>query len=453
MTASERATTRRARPSKLSLWLILLFLLNALVINWSLPRLPWQPQFTTTLDYTQAFFKRGAHSDSWKPMRTALFFVDEPRKKPLYTVVFFDNNVRFQYPPSSLLILEGLRALPIDNPIGNDTLNDISWWSILLLAGAVARIFYLARRRFGNRPASTTDEFIYVVLALLFTLSFYPVVRGYYLGQIQIWIDLLLAGVLWAWLEDRKRIAGVLFSFICVIKPTLALLAVWAVLRRQWHFVVGFAVPMACFAMLSLALYGWDNHVDYLGVLSYISRQGEIFHPNQSMNGLLHRLLDNGNSLEWNRNTLMLYNPWVHAGTVASSLALLGFGLWAARAREVRLEPLDLAIVLLCSALAAPTAWTHHYGVTLLLFALALPAILSIGTRARHGIMLGLLIAFLLISNNYRALNRLHDTPLNFLQSYVYFGGLLLLATLWRTHRALRTPDDQPAKEPRSPRV
>jgi len=188
-------------------------------------------------------------------------------------------------------------------------------------------------------------------------------------------------------------------------------------------------------------------------VLSYISRQGEIFHPNQSMNGLLHRLLDNGNSLEWNRNTLMLYNPWVHAGTVASSLALLGFGLWAARAREVRLEPLDLAIVLLCSALAAPTAWTHHYGVTLLLFALALPAILSIGTRARHGIMLGLLIAFLLISNNYRALNRLHDTPLNFLQSYVYFGGLLLLATLWRTHRALRTPDDQPAKEPRSPRV
>jgi len=445
-------------PSRLATTLLLFALANGVLINATLPHLPWQPQYTTTLQYTQAYIERGAHSDSWKPMRTALFYVDnyfdndldnsfdkhvdKPRAKPLYTAVYFDNNVRFQYPPSSLLVFEALRLLPVENPTGDTLLNGISWWAIWILALVVARIFYLSRRRYGIGTTTRGEELLYVALALFVTLTFYPVVRAYYLGQIQVWLDLLIACVLWAWLEGRRRTAGVLLSLICVIKPTLALVVVWGALRRHWDFVAGFAIPMAAFALVSLGMYGWANHVDYLGVLSYISRQGEIFHPNQSMNGLLHRLLGNGDSIQWSREVLMTYNPWVHAGTVLSSLALVGLGLgFGQRRRSAPTpteshDPLDLAIVILCSTLAAPTVWTHHYGVTLPLFALALPALLALDRQRHRGLLIALVAAFMLISNNYRVLNRLADTPLNFLQSYVYFGGLLFLAVLCLSKRS-----------------
>jgi len=429
-------------PSRATVGLLVFALLNALVINACLASLPVVPRYTTTLDYSRAFFERAADSDSWKAMRTALFYVDTPRAKPLYTAVYFDNNVRFQYPPSSLLPLEALRHLPIGDPIGNATLNAISWWLVWILAFVVARIFYLSRRRFGEGKLAGEGrsdlgrEVLYSALAVFLTLTFYPIVRAYNLGQIQIWIDVLIAGVIWAWLEDRRRVAGGLVALICVIKPTLALVVVWGVVRRHWDFVVGFAVPMSCFALLALGMYGWENHVDYLRVLSYISRQGEIFHPNQSMNGLLHRALHNGDSIRWSRDVLMTYNPWVHAGTVVSSLALLGVGLGFGYRRAQQKpaaaehDAFDLAIVILCSTLAAPTVWTHHYGVTLPIFALALPAAIGLARQGAHWPLVGLAAAYLPISNTYRFFNRTADTGWNFLQSYVYFGGLVLLVVL-----------------------
>ncbi len=417
--------------------LLLFAFANVIVVNAALPHLPLQPQQITTWDYTEAFFKRTAHGDSWKAMRTALYFTDAPRSKPLYTAVYFDNNVRFQYPPSSLLVLELLRLGPWAGPISDPTLNGVSWAAIWLLGLAVAGIFFTmrARLRAPGDCESRGDLVVFAFLAFVFTVTFYPVVRGYYLGQIQVWIDLLIALLIWAWLADRTRLAGILLSLICVIKPTLAILIVWGVVRRHWHFVIGWAVPMSAFAVLTLAVYGWENHVDYLKVLSYISRHGEIFHPNQSMNGLLHRLLGNGDSLVWARDLLMNYHPWVHAGTIVSSLVLIALALVPDRGRLRTDDPSDLAVAILCSTLAAPTVWTHHYGVTLPIFALVLPRVLELDLARRTRWLALLGICFSLISNNFRVLNRLSETPLNFLQSYVYLAGLLLLVLVWKLRR------------------
>jgi hypothetical protein len=439
MTASTASTAKRPSPSRLAIGLLIFACANGLAINWALPHLPYQPQITTTLSYTKTFVDHAAHSDSWKAMRTALIFTDEQHAKPIYTALYFDNNVRFQYPPSSLLILKALRGVGGDDAISNSTLNTISWLCIWGIAALLARIFYLARRHFGvAAEAGRNVEVGFAALALLITLTFYPVVRGYYLGQIQVWIDLLITLVVWCWLEGRRATAGVFLSLICVIKPTLALVVVWGAFRKEWAFIKGFAIPMLGFALLSLAVFGWDNHTDYLRVLAYISQQGEIFHPNQSMNGLLHRLLGNGNSIEWEREVLMTYNPWVHAGTVASTLALMGAGLFAPRSSTPRAGPLALAIIIVCATLASPTVWTHHYGVMLPLFAVALPCVLALEDKARLGALVALSTCFVLISTNFRVLNRLSETSLNFLQSYVYFAGLGFLALLfWLRKRSI----------------
>jgi len=49
----------------------------------------------------------------------------------------------------------------------------------------------------GNRNALC-------VLAVVATLTFYPVVKGFTLGQIQTWINLLLSAALWLWLAGRR---------------------------------------------------------------------------------------------------------------------------------------------------------------------------------------------------------------------------------------------------------
>jgi alpha-1,2-mannosyltransferase len=143
----------------------------------------------------------------------------------------------------------------------------------------------------------------------------------------------------------------------------------------------------------------------------------------------------------------MTYNPLVHLGTVASSVAIVALGLIPARDRSRPAGPIDLGLVILCSTLAAPTVWTHHYGVTLPIFAVVLPATLALGGAARARGLALLVMAFVLISNNYRIANRLWDTPFNFLQSYVYFGGLMLLALVW----ILRGRDAASGPAPREP--
>ncbi|MFT5441535.1 MAG: alpha-1,2-mannosyltransferase [Myxococcota bacterium] len=446
MSSDVAATTNARSPVRLAGFLLLFALVNGLLVNWALPNLPWQAQQMTTLSYTEAFIDHTAHGDSWKAMRTALFYTDEARVKPIYTALYFENNVRFQYPPSSLLVLRALRAMGGDAAVGDGTLNRIGWWCVVGIAMSLVPIFYLARKRYGlvdgdrgdgEGPGRLLPEALFALATVAMTLTFYPIVRGYYLGQIQVWIDLLIALVVLAWLVDRKSLSGFFLALICVIKPTLALVVIWGALRREWSFIRGFAIPMAGFAALSLYAFGWDNHVDYLGVLSYISQQGEIFNPNQSMNGLLHRLLHNGNSLEWAKDGLITYNPFVHAGTVLSTLALMGAGLFASRSEssEKNAGPLELAIIIVCATLASPTVWTHHYGVMLPLFAVALPAVLSLEQPVRQRYLLGLVVSFALMSNNFRLLNRLAETNFNFLQSYVYFAGLGLLVLLFALRR------------------
>jgi hypothetical protein len=127
----------------------------------------------------------------------------------------------------------------------------------------------------------------------------------------------------------------------------------------------------------------------------------------------------------------------VYVATLVSSALLIGAALFWRR-REARVAParvspptLDLAIMIASVTMASPVAWTHHYGVFLPLFALALPACLA-ATEGRRGLLAMLALSFLLVSNTYRIANRLADSPFNFLQSYVFFGGLLFLALLYR---------------------
>jgi len=392
-----------------------------------------------TLHYSSAFVKQIAHDDSWVPMRQALQYLHDPglRKlsddKPLYDALFFDQQVKFQYPLTSLLFLEPLRLLAGGDLIPDAYMNFISWLMIIATGYFVYRIFELSLMRYA--PAAfglpLEDRFARAALIFFFSFTFYPLVRSFVLGQVQTWIDFLFAAALFAWIKDRKCLTGILAGIFCVIKPQLSLLLLWGIIRKEFLFVKALTATIAVFILISVAAYGWENNFTYLKVVSFIARHGEAYFPNQSVNGLLNRMVFNGNNLGWEDRGYPPYNPWIFYTTVISSALIIGAALFWRKAEHRYTSVIDLMIAVLSFTIASPIAWEHHYGILLPIFAFALPASLDnkVGPIASLGI---LAISYALCSNYYQFTNASADTWFNFIQSYLLFGAALLLIHLYR---------------------
>jgi hypothetical protein len=168
--------------------------------------------------------------------------------------------------------------------------------------------------------------------------------------------------------------------------------------------------------------------VSYLRVLSFISQRGEAYYPNQSINGLLNRWLSNGDNLHFQDFEFSPPNAAVSAATIAAAGMLLLFALFVPALRQPDDPRFDLPLMAATATIISPIAWEHHYGVFPPIMAVLAPAVLD---HARAPRQAGLLLAlsFILIAQYFAPAQRLANTVFNPLQSYVFFGALLLLAT------------------------
>jgi hypothetical protein len=359
-------------------------------------------------------------NDSWKPMaRGQRAFQEEPDAS-LYRV-FFDDHIKFQYPPSALLVLDLFPSRWFNGPESlepGSPMNQLLTWASRA-AFTLNLLICVLLYTHGENVASARDRLIVVVCGVLLGAMFYPIVRAHILGQIQIFIDCVIAAALLAYLTGWRALAGACVGLCCLIKPQYGLILLWGLLRRDWRFSVGLLAIAGAGLSAALVRYGFANHLEYLKVLSFISHHGEAYWPNQSFNGLLNRLLNNGDPLHFDRYSFPPYHPVVYFGTLLSSLAIMTMALWPKRGRAP--DSLDLATALLGATLAAPVAWEHHYGILLAIFALATPKI--------RGPLL--LAAYLMVANALlRPAWLLADPVRELLASHLFFGALLLFAIL-----------------------
>ena len=396
---------------------------------------PWNE--TTLYQVSEKFLLVDQGADSWGPMSEAYLYTKASPRQPLYSEVFFDRGVKFQYPPTSLLIISLLSTVRNDFNFWFETLKIVSWVFVVIMAVFTDRIFEasLKKSRGDNiKHPSRIDSIVRVGLVVLLVLTFYPVIRAYGVGQIQVWINSLFAVVLWCWIKEKKGIAGALVGIMCLLKPTYAVVLLWGLLRKQWTFVQSSAAVLLIGLLISVMVFGVADHLNYLKVLSFISAHGEVYYPNQSINGLLNRLLRNGNILEWEGQAFPAFNPWVYAGTVISSIALVSMALfWPVKPSE-KGSIVDFSIVALTCTIASPVAWVHHYGILLPTFAFLLPALLKRKIFGKMTIAY-LATSYVLTSNNFAPLRALAYTPLNIIMSYVLIGGAMVLACLYFLRR------------------
>ena len=378
---------------------------------------------------------------------TALDYLGKPHDKPLYTAIFFDQGIKFQYPPSALFALQGMLLFGKDRvriyddepfPAG-PPINDIVGWTFLLVTAiSTAILLELGLKRADAGYVFDASGVVRAILVFGFTLSFYPAIKAFTLGQIQLWINSIFAVALALFATGYRSASGALMGAICLMKPHYGLFVLWGALNREWRFAAACVVVAAIGLISSIWAYGWVNHVDYLRVLSFMSERGKSYYANQSINGLLNRLASLAapgqyNNVNFDAFRFPPYNSWVYWGTIASSMIILVTGLF--RKSSYMNRALSFSIAAVSLTIASPIAWEHHYGVLLPAFALVAGMLAG---DAKKLILLS--ISYIFVSNFIPALNLLAETPLNIVQSYTLAGGLVFLLIMHFHLSSPRTP-------------
>jgi hypothetical protein len=392
-------------------------------------------------------------SDSWFPMGRALAFLHAPHNGLIYQQLFFSEHIKFQYPLTSLLPLDLLNSLGITKVTQLNAINAI----VLIVTGIMFAVF--SARLLG--PVYLIGIQVPIMpLAFLAALLYFPDHLAFILGQLQILLDLLFLLSCLALLYEWRLLAGCLIGASALVKPQFVLLGLLALWRRNWRFVIGFSsIGIVCL-LLSVALYGWQNELDYLPVLTFLSHHGEWEHMNQSVNGLLVRFLYHGPSLDLDPDGFILqskfppYIPVVYYTTLVSSVAMMAIPfLMRTNPDDVPSRLMQFCTAAILFTMASPIAWTHHYGILLPAYVVAIKAIRDRVKIERAGwasptawispVCLG--ISFLLTG---LALQRPAAPPghpvgptvpsLDILQSHVFFGACMLVGVLLVEHRFRR---------------
>ncbi len=434
-------TSPAACPSSVALTrsLAIFLLLNALVLNGLIWLASPASHKETVLQHSWDVLRIDGSDNSWGAMAIALTYFKSGEPLPIYSEVFFDRNVKFQYPPSSLFALMAMQAVARPERVrvtdedvyAWPTVNDIVGWLFLVLTAA-ATAALLERRLRQECRFNDTRALIGLRVAIVFglALTFYPLVKAFSLGQIQVWINGLFAVALLAWATGWRTASGAIMGVLCLIKPHYGLFVLWALLRKEWRFAFA-CVAAGCAGLVgSIAVFGWTNHLDYLPVLSHLAERGETYYPNHSVNGLLNRLMsvvepELYRNLEWGDGAFPPFNRFVYWTTTVSSAAIL---LLAIMRRHRENDPdrvIDFCTMAVSCTVASPIAWEHHYGVLFPVFAVMLASVLRSRSRLPW-----LIVSYVLASNYFIATQLLAPTFWNFIQSYLLFATWILLVLL-----------------------
>jgi alpha-1,2-mannosyltransferase len=446
---------------KLALWLIVLVSVNLLIGLVTAALLTTRGEtFAQALGETAlgpiVHLFRPWFQDSWSPMFKAYRRKIESPDSDLFSI-FFVDHVKFQYPPSSLLFFDlfpSSATRPVNGEVGPALLRWLRWSSMAALlvtivaSGLVLEIgagYASAAARIRPRQLLTSRFAIYLALGL----TYFPLTLAHVIGQIQVFLDAFVAVAILLYLRDKKGWAGACIGICCLVKPQCAVVLLWAALRREWKLAAWFLAVLVPGLVISVLCYGLHDHLRYLDVLKMISRQGESFWLNQSVNGLMNRLLGNGSPLSVGRRPTDFapYHPLVYALTQVSSLLILALALWPPGKSRGALGPsIDFGIVLAASAMASPVAWNHHYGIFLPIFALAVAPLERTAPLGKATMPL-LAVSYIAMSNEMLKPEIVFTNPwLGLAGSHLFYGAVIFFALLLalRAKESTRAPRGNP---------
>jgi len=260
--------------------------------------------------------------------------------------------------------------------------------------------------------------------ALAVLMSLRPLEGDLVHGNVNLLILFLIVASLCAFCRRRDWLAGLFLGLSIACKLTPALFLLYFLWKGAWKILLAAALSMVAFVLLIPAVtFGWSNNLDYLRswhhqmVAPYVAGIVTSEHKNQSLPGLLHRMLieeasfsdyegdckvvrETHNFVGWERDTVQCL---IVACMALFVLLAMVYCRTSFQTRP-RLQLLaEFSVIILGMLLFCERTWKHHC-VTLLLPFSVLAYCVSVpqfprGFRWYLAITL-LLVTFLMLSTS-----------------------------------------------------
>jgi|GEM_PF-3016280 len=399
-------------------------------------------------DYAAIILPSDSLYDLKPPYQAFLLWSHKQYNFDFYSHLWFDKYLYLSWAPSALLVLLPFPHFPPQEFI--KSVNIFLSIITLTITIIIPLIFLLAWRLFTGEPTpfpKPKDKILGYTTLFLISLAFYPLARGLYLHQIQVLITGLQTLAILLLLAGKENASAVSVGLFASLKPHYLLILPWLALRRRWKPLLSALASFAIMTSLGAIIFGPINTFTYyIKIVPYMADKGYAFFANQSINGFLNRLFDNGSILHWSDN-YPPYHPIVYYGTKIGIVVLLVVGillpvLLSRKGKEQlgdenlyrQRSVLELALVMLCITMASPISWQHAYACLLPICALLFPALYSLKPW-RKLTLPAFFFAWVFSAYSWEA-KYLAGTPLNPLVSQLLLSAMLIsaliISTLWK---------------------
>lgn len=266
------------------------------------------PQPFNGVDFVHAYEAAVAVRDGQNPYAASAAWIQGYKPGDL-----LENHLDFYtYAPTYALLLVPLTLLPYPAAL--------TLWGLCIAAFLFLAIYALLRST-GARPSLT------LLLVLVTAESLTTAVRAeVFLGQANLFLVACVCTAIWVRQERRPGLAGLLLALALVTKPTLLIIVVFLLWKREFKFAFVAVAGFVGLLLLPFAWLGGQTAGDLLTVWRFFSSQYLTFTENIAPRGMLERLFT--------------ANPFVHPIVVAPAVATL---LWLAIVATLLL--LTLAVV------------------------------------------------------------------------------------------------------------
>ncbi|HLW65635.1 MAG TPA: glycosyltransferase family 87 protein [Gemmataceae bacterium] len=333
----------------------------------------------------QYTFKAARNKSAFVRWREQILQIDQGLK--LYEYYHYPN------PPIMALMLRPLAELP-------SVVGALIWFYLKVAMAAAAFWACVRMIEAGGTPFPTWAK----AATLLLCAS--PLIGDLQHGNINILILFLLTASLYAFHRGHDRLSGLLLALAICCKVTPALFVFYFIWKRQWKVLAGCCVGMLAFLLFVPGLFlGWSANIALLSswcqqMIVPFLRDGVITseHPNQSLPGVLCRLLTHSPSFCAYPNDV--YMPTEYHNLLNLSMTQLRWfirlaqGLFALLVVLLCRQPAktrggwrlcaEFGMICVGMLLFSERTWKHHSVVLLMPFAVVCSA-LTTQTFSRHG--------------------------------------------------------------------
>jgi hypothetical protein len=292
--------------------------------------------------------------------------------------------------------------------------------------------FCLLGLRFGGTRRRTW------LLAALFVFS-WPFFVSVHLGQLTPLTLLVVAGLLWSWLDGQRAIAGICLALGILLKIPIAVLVLFFAVKREWRLLMSAAIALTAATVAGVILFGWATHVDYWHMVIGKNESGAMLaFNNQSLHAFVARFLYPPALLDWNVAPIP---PGLRLALGAVSAAILAAASWKAWRPHVADDvgrSVQFCAFLVASLLIMPVSWDHYY------LLLIIPTFLLVSESTGGATMAAIALSWLLINLPIYFVGSVPKTLMSFIEQHpasivfisAHFVGGVLMFLLLMSFRA-----------------